>query len=179
LLRLKVDSREQRPLQFKKEVFRGGIISEGLPFGDYWVDLMVDKQWLEIPIVFERKALGDLFGTMTQGYERFKEEMAKAALVQVQLILIIEGSMRDVYKGFKHSQYKGESMIKKLFMLWVRYDLFPVFCNDRREMSRFIEETFSAVERNYAKSPDKYGHPIKDKYRKKGRDYVQDRTGDD
>jgi len=143
-MKLKIDTREQAPLNFKEGVF-AEIVREGLPVGDYWCEV----EGAEIPIVFERKSLGDLFGTMTSGYARFKREMARARQAGITLVLIIEGSMKDVAKGYQYSKFDGNAMLKKLFMLWIRYDLFPVFCEDRRTASRFIEETFSAVARNY------------------------------
>lgn len=144
LMRLKIDTREQLPLEFNDGIFNE-IVREGLPVGDYWLEL----DGKEVPLAFERKGLGDLFGTMTQGYDRFKREMERAKEFGLSLILLIEGSMRQVGKGYQHSQFDGNSMLKKLAMLRVRYDLEYHFFNDRREMARYIEEIFSAVARNY------------------------------
>lgn len=146
MLKLIVDSREQKPLEFREGIF-DKIEVEGMPVADYWC--MVDER--EVPLCFERKSLGDLFGTMTHGYERWKRQMKKAQDFGLQMILLIEGSMRDVGKGYEHSQFSGDSMLKKLAMLRVKYDLEYHFCNDRREMARHIEEMFSAVARNWEK----------------------------
>lgn len=143
---LQVDSREQLPLEFRGDAF-DGVVVRGLPVGDYWCTL--DGE--ELPIAFERKALGDLFGTMTNGYERFKHEMKRANESGITLILVIEGSMRTVGKGYEHSQFSGEAMLKKLATLRVKYDLEYHFFNDRREMARFIEEIFLAIARLYRK----------------------------
>lgn len=146
------DSREQKCLEFRKDVF-DEVIVEGLPFGDYWNFWRFDDGTEKtIPICFERKGLGDLFGTMGKGYERFKKEMERAKEAKFHLILIIEGSIRDVNRGYEHSSIKGESMLKKLAMLRVRYDLEVLFFEDRKSMARWIEEVFSAVERNYSKT---------------------------
>jgi len=144
MLILKIDSREQKPLSFRTECFDKFVV-EGLPFGDYWCSVGGH----EVPICFERKALGDLFGNMTNGYERFKKEMGRAKAAGHSLILLIEGSMRQVAAGYEHSQYSGDSMLKKLAMLRVRYDLESHFFNDRREMARYITEIYQAVGRNY------------------------------
>lgn len=146
-MKLIIDSREQKPLEFRSGVFEE-IVTEGVPFGDYWCEV----KGVQVPICFERKGLGDLFGTMGKGYERFKKEMARAKEAKFHLILIIEGSIRDVSRGYEHSSIKGESMLKKLAMLRVRYDLEVLFFEDRKSMSRWIEEVFSAVERNYSKT---------------------------
>ena len=59
--------------------------------------------------------------------------------------------MREVGGGFKHSKYKGSSMLKKLAMMRVKYGLEYHFCNDRAEMARYIEEIFQAIVRCYRK----------------------------
>ena len=144
---LYIDSREQLPLDFMNRAVFKHIVREALPYGDY----MASKDELspKYPLSFERKSIGDLFGTMTHGYDRFKREYERAAADKAQLVLIIEGRLIDVYMGYEHSQYKGDSMLKKLFTLWVKYDIIPVFCDSRRAMVRFIEETFDAIQRNW------------------------------
>lgn len=144
--KLIVDSREQLPLEFRPGVF-DSIVVQGMPFADYWLE--VEGQ--EYPIVFERKGLGDLFGTMGQGYERFKKEMEKAKQVDCHMVLAIEASEETVWRGYEHSSISGDSMLKKLAMLRVRYDLEIQFFNSRREMARWIEEIFSACIRNWTK----------------------------
>ncbi len=93
---------------------------------------------------FERKGFSDLFQTMGYGYPRFKKEMARAKDNGDRLILIIEGSVKEVLKGYKYSTLKGYSIVKKLFTLWIRFGLLPVFCVDRVEMVQFILETYNA-----------------------------------
>lgn len=141
-----VDSREQAPLTFNKELFN--VVREGVPFGDYWLDL----NGFQIPIAFERKSVGDLYGTMGKGYDRFKREMERAKEAKFHLILVIEGSITEVGRGYKHSSIKGESMLKKLATLRIRYDLEVLFFDGRKEMTRWIEEVFHAIYRNYTKS---------------------------
>lgn len=143
---LLIDSREQLPLEFAKDTF-DEIRVEGLPTGDYWSE--IDSH--QIPIAFERKGHGDLYSTMTQGYERFRREIEKANEFGLHLILVIEGTMRDIAKGYEHSQFSGASMLKKLAMLHVKYGLVYHFFQDRGEMARFIYETFDAVRRYWTK----------------------------
>jgi len=147
-LKLIIDSREQLPLDFNEAAF-DEVEVRGMPVGDYWAEL----DGKEIPLCFERKSLGDLFSTMTTGYGRFKKELARAKEAGLTVILVIEGSMREVAAGYDYSRYKGDSMLKKLAMLRVRYDLEFHFFNDRREMSRYIEEIFSAIRRSWSSKP--------------------------
>lgn len=135
--------------ELKKDVF-DEIIVDGLPFGDYWnLWRYEDGTEITVPIAFERKGFGDLYGTMTAGYPRFKRELELAKDNKFSIILLIEGSMREVAGGYHHSKFTGDSMLKKLAMLYVRYGLEFHFFNDRRSMSRYIEEVFSAVHRNF------------------------------
>jgi len=145
---LVIDSREQLPLEFREGLFDKVEVG-ALAFGDY--GLFINE--VQVPIVFERKGLGDLFGTMGHGYDRFKREMGRANEAHIHLVLAIEGSEYEVWQGYEHSTIKGESMLKKLAMLRVRHDLEILFFNDRRSMSRWIEEVFSAVLRNFTLSP--------------------------
>lgn len=144
--KLLIDSREQLPLKFRPGAFDERTVV-GLPFGDYACEIGEDR----VPICFERKGIGDLFGTMTQGYERFKKEMQRAKEANHKMILVIEKPLYEVEDGYRHSKYSGDSMLKKLAMLHVKYDLEYHFFNGRREMARFIEETFDAIRRFYVK----------------------------
>ena len=146
-MKLLIDSREKIPLEFRHGTF-DSIETRGLPVADYWLEL----EGTEVPLCFERKGLGDLFQTMTHGYERWKKMIEKAEVLGLKVILLIEGSLREIHKGYKHSEYSGESMLKKLAMLRVRHDLEWHCFNDRREMARYIEEIFDAVRRNYKKA---------------------------
>ena len=145
-LKLIVDTREQKPLEFNEDVF-DEVVREGVPVADYWAEL----DGVQLPLVFERKGMGDLFGTMTKGYQRFKREIERGKEHKLQIVLLIEGSMRDVAAGYKHSKFEGKSMLKKLAMLRVRYDLEWHCFNDRAEMAKFIELHFDAVRRNFSK----------------------------
>lgn len=128
---------------FPKDVAQETI---GLPFGDYTA--MVNGR--QVPIAFERKGLGDLFGTMTSGYERWKKVMGKAKSAGFKLILITEGTYSDVEAGYSHSEFSGEAMVKKLETLAVKYDLEWWPCESRQVMAKRILGTFQAIERMWA-----------------------------
>lgn len=145
------DTREQKMLDFSGIEGIEKIEELGLSYGDY--SAIVHE--CPVPIIFERKAFGDLWGTMTSGHDRFKREMQRAKDDGIKLILMIEGTYSDVWNGFDKSSYDGQSMLKKLAMMYVRYDLEYVFCESRRVMARRIADTFLAVERNWTKENSK------------------------
>ena len=138
------DSREHTPLEFPEDI---EVQIEALPVGDYMVRLSDGRV---APIAIERKALPDLWGSLTSGYPRFKEELAKAKELGIYLILGIEASLSKVAQGFPRSDFAGESMMRKLMTLWTRYGLQPVFCKNREELADFVAALFLAVERQYA-----------------------------
>lgn len=84
---------------------------------------------------------------MGKGYKRFKKEMVRARDMGATLFLIIEGTLSDVLCGYKHSMMEGHSVLQKLFTLWTRYGLVPIFCASAAECSRFITEFFLSIGR--------------------------------
>lgn len=145
------DTREQKKLEFEV----GGLVSEvidiKLPYGDYagaWEDK--DGKHIEfMPIFFERKSLGDLYGTLGKGMERFKKEIERAKEDGSQLIIIVEACFAEVLYGYEYSRMEGDAIIKTLMTLWVKHDIPHILCNDRDDMKRTILEMFSAVGRNF------------------------------
>lgn len=138
------DTREQRPLPFREGGAIEGVEKVTLSYGDYAVRY---RDGSSPPVRFERKGMGDLYGTMTTGYPRFKKEMERARSDGASLILAVEGSLSDVLEGHRHSSWSGDSMTQKLFTLMVRYKMDVVFCVNRLEMARFISEYFQAIGR--------------------------------
>ena len=143
------DSREQKPLDWSGIEGIEKVEVMALSYGDY--SAIVHGK--SVPVLFARKGFSDLWGTMTntENYARFKKEMERAKKDGMKLILIIEGSYSDVWNGFDRSAFTGQSMLKKLAMLFVRYDLDYIFCESRRVMSRRISDVYLAIERNYSK----------------------------
>lgn len=139
-----IDSREQRGLRFQTDAILTETRVVTLPVGDYGCEFIDGHR---PPLIFERKGLHDLFGTMTRGYPRFKRELMKAKDLNLRLILLIEGTMADVYAGVPQSSWDGDRCMQKIFTLWVRYGLQPVFCASRSEMTAFIVETFEGLGR--------------------------------
>ena len=151
---LLTDTREQAPLDFKVGGAVSSIRVEGLPFGDYWAE----TEWGEcMKVCFERKSLADLWGTLTNAdnHARFKREIERAKAEDFSFLLVIEGTFTGVLEGFGRSEFKGESMAKMLFTMWVRYNVYPVFCQSRKEMAKFIVETFEAYGRENCKRTKK------------------------
>lgn len=141
------DSREQNPLLFENlqnfnEIEQ--VVVGCLSYGDY----SAVSGDLTCPIFFERKGLGDLFGTLGKGYARFKREASRCALDGNRLVILIEGSFSDIISGYKHSTMSGIGVLRTLFTLYVKYGIHFVCFNNRYDMANYIVECFSAWERS-------------------------------
>ena len=86
-----VDTREQLPL------FTSRCIKYVLIAGDYSTML------LRHTFSIERKSLQDLYGTITSGHVRFRNEHIRACFHGINLVLYIEGSKKD----FKLKNFPG------------------------------------------------------------------------
>jgi ERCC4-type nuclease len=145
-----VDTREQLPIEFKIDGVVSEIIRTKLDYGDYAAGFedKAGKHIAFMPIFFERKSLGDLYGTLGKGMERFKAEIARAHENGHHLIIIVEACFAEVKNGYEHSTMEGESILKTLHTLWVKYGVEYILCNDRRDMRDTIIHFFSAIGRN-------------------------------
>lgn len=125
-----VDTREQRPLKFKCEIVR-----KKLCFGDYGCE--------GVPVVFERKGLGDLFGSLTFGYDRLRRVFERAEKDKYKLIIAIEGTKERVLEGYQHSSRDPASIIKQLETIQNKYGVAHIFFKSRAEMANYIEDFFT------------------------------------
>jgi ERCC4-type nuclease len=142
-MKISIDSREQSYLEFPFE-FVTEVKREKLIVGDYQAEY---ANGYRPPLIFERKSINDLYGTLGKGYKRFKKEIIRAKENNIRLVIVIEGSMPKVAKGIKMSDMSGESIIRRLFTLFIKYDVYVVFCNTREEMASYIYETYCAIGR--------------------------------
>lgn len=150
-MKLYVDTREQLPLEFEVDGVVTEVIRTKLPYGDYAAG-WEDKKGNHIefmPLFWERKGLGDLFGTLTSGMERFKREIERAKEDGISLIIIIEGCRREVELGYEHSSVSGHTILNTLDTLHVKHGIEHVFCNDRKDMVKTIISKFKAIGRNF------------------------------
>ena len=146
-MKILIDTREQKPL-----VFNHKLITEvkriKLDVGDYAVEF---EDGHRPPIYFERKSKGDLWGTLTKGYERFRKELGRAKDSNIDLLFILEGSYTSLSKNYKYSKRPASSIIKQIHTLHLRYGLTPIFCTTRSEMAKYITDFYISLGENYIK----------------------------
>ncbi len=129
-----VDSREQRPL-----VFGCDFIVKKLHVGDYGAAF---KEGHLHEVVWERKSIADLFGTLTFGYDRFRKEITRAEKAKIRLIIAIEGTKEKVLLGYKHSSRDPVSIIKQLETIEKKYGVKAVFFASRISMQNYIADYY-------------------------------------
>ncbi len=139
---LRIDTREQTAIKFN------GIetLRTKLDFADYSCVL---SDGFVVPVVFERKSVNDLYGTLSSGYDRFKAEIIRCQQANFRMILIIEGTLTKVSRGIKHSKRSPDSLLSQVFTLFCKYGIIPVFCKDPDEAAQYITLFYQAYEKKY------------------------------
>lgn len=134
-----IDSRERKPLQFNFPT-----IKECLPVGDYRAKFNNGNL---SSVIFERKSIGDLYGTLSQGYDRFRREIGRSSELNLSIKIIVEGSLRRVLQGYNNSRRTPISIVHQIHTIRLRYGVETIFSNNREEMSEYITHMFLALER--------------------------------
>lgn len=142
-----VDTREQNPLKFNCDTIR-----KGLKFGDYGC---LSASGHQIPVIFERKGLGDLFNSLTKGYDRLRKVFLRAEKSGFKLVIVIEGTKERVLEGYEHSHRDPASIIKQLETIERKYGVTHMFFKTRHQMSAHIQEYFECLAKEYEESNGK------------------------
>lgn len=134
------DSREQKALEFDNRTR-----VKGMSFGDY--------RMKGSSVYIERKSLGDAWGTLTGGFERFEREIIRAKEANAYLVILVESPFSSLEKFPLQRQVAGKIKIPVEFLYHNIRDLMQkynhiqfLFVNDRDESSRVIQKLFSADE---------------------------------
>lgn len=142
-MKILIDTREQKPLCFVHE-YVTEVVTTKLNVGDYGAEF---SDGVQPKVFFERKSIGDLFGTLGAGYPRFRKELERARDSGSLLFIVIEGSLSDVLKGYSHSTISGITILRKLWTLYWKYGVQFICCKDREEMSKYILECYFSIGR--------------------------------
>lgn len=90
-----IDTREKKPLIFKKSR------SQKLIIGDYTSASVYSYTYID------RKSPQDLFGTLSQGYDRFKREIERAIDFESYVYVLVESSIDKIKENFEKGLIKG------------------------------------------------------------------------
>lgn len=127
-----IDTRDQRPLVIT--AFPSRV--KTLPVGDYGIAGFSD--WTNPAFIVERKSLGDLCGSLTQGRERFFREVEKMRQFRFRA-LVIEAASEDVESHDYRSGASPASILGSLDALMVRAGLHIIWCDDATGAARQVE----------------------------------------
>ena len=131
LVKILIDTREQKPLSFPKSM------SMKLDFGDY----AVGGPHYDYTYV-DRKSESDFKGTMSTGFNRFKRELHRAVQFDAYIFIVIESTVEKLKKNNIFSPHKSN-----LPYIWhnmrLLTHLFPgkcqfIFSGGRRESEALI-----------------------------------------
>ncbi len=116
------DTREQDGCgwNFRASANCNGMERAKLDVGDYAIKGFEDK------IAIERKTIGDLWGTLGTGYDRFIREWERAKNHKLKY-LIIEATLAEVNAGYPFSKLPPENVIAKLISLQVKHNVHVIF----------------------------------------------------
>lgn len=79
-----VDSRENKPYWTATECAKHPLL-----VGDYTTYMLLNVFHIE------RKSPADLYGTLTQGWQRFTRELARAKEANIKLVVVVESTYED------------------------------------------------------------------------------------
>ena len=139
------DSREQWPIKFaapvRREFSDGGTVVRGLGEGDYSVSY--DAGVTVLPIRIERKSLGDFYGCVGHGRERFERELDRLRAYDYRAI-VIEATADDILRGYERSQISPRAAMASLCCWSVQFGVAVWLAENHRRaggiVQRLLEE---------------------------------------
>lgn len=123
------DTREKTGWKFRASANCEGMEIKKLDTGDYSIE------GFEHLVMIERKSIPDLWGTLLQRKKPFLKEMERAKNYPLRY-LIIEGSYKDLRKGFRYSKVSPEYILSMLIQLEVNYGIHVIFTDKRPEIAQ-------------------------------------------
>ena len=137
-LKICVDTREQTPLKLNHP-----IKIAGLKFGDYTLEKPEECCFCYI----ERKSIRDLVGTLSGGFDRFKNEIKRAKEAGAYLIVLVERKINEcmVFNRLPYVSRKVKVTPEYIFrnvrdLLQEFEDLQFLFVDGREESSRVMKK---------------------------------------
>lgn len=133
-----VDSRESQPLKFETE-YR----IQKMDVGDYMFSG-------NPTLVFDRKSLSDMVGTLSQGLERFTKELERAEKAGIYLVMLVENSLQAAlhfnqlpWMNRVKTKASPEFLFHNLRSLIQNFSNFqPLFVENRKEAVDYMMKGF-------------------------------------
>jgi DNA excision repair protein ERCC-4 len=131
-LRIKIDTREQRPWKFPVGT---DIVYGKLDEGDYAVE------GLEGKFGIERKSLNDIWGSLTSGRDRFERELQRVKdKGYLKFIIIIEATPSAFCNPADEGRLITPQSLQATVRAWrKRYDIEFLFLKDRKKAAAYAK----------------------------------------
>lgn len=130
-----VDTREQDTSRFRARLKQIPCETERykLGFGDYSAKLIVNGDWLTLPVAIERKMdFSELSQCYCQQRKRFRAEFERAKSAGAKLYLLVENvSWEDAYSGNYRTKMQPKALVASLLSWAARYNCQIIFCQER------------------------------------------------
>ena len=138
-MKIVVDRREQKPLDFIGESEVGSLVT-----GDY------SLKGFEDIIAIERKSLSDLMGSMTSGRDRLNREFQRSKGLEY-FGLVVESDFTEISKGNYRSKMAPTAAVASLLSFSVKYRIPIFFVKDRQEAATVVEGLLRQYLRQFEK----------------------------
>lgn len=139
---IQIDTREQKPFLFKG---KREPIREKLDYGDYRLFNTKNE------VIFERKSLPDLIGTLSSGYVRFEKELAR---INDYLIILVEEPLNNALYFLNRPHVYSKTRITPEYIFHnIRHliqhheNIQFLFVNGRYECVRSMDVIFGSEQR--------------------------------
>ncbi len=134
-----VDTREQLP------IWQRGIIRLKLEVGDYTTENLHGLFHIE------RKSPQDLYGTIVQNHVRFRNELIRATIHEIKLVVYVECRKPTfcnlLFPGGSRRKMKPETLTKIVTTIEERYKTEIVWCCSRADLKNKMAERFAKEEK--------------------------------
>ncbi len=133
------DTREKKPWTFKATGSIRDVKVSKLDTGDYSIEGMEEE------FMVERKAsVDELFMNLGVQWNRFEREMERAKKFKYKY-LVIEATMRDIYRGSRYSKMSGRFIMARLVHLQLKYGVQVCFAGSGMHVSSYIVQLMKAA----------------------------------
>jgi hypothetical protein len=131
-IEIHVDTREQKPFNFKNQIINKLDCGDYCAGGDFYSSTFID-----------RKSINDFKGTFGVGFERFTREVQRAKNFNSFLFVVVEGSFVEIIRQnllFKYQTnlFFAFSNVRKLCLNYPETIQF-VFCKDKEEAKEMTQ----------------------------------------
>lgn len=133
IYRLIVDTREQKPYNFKNEE----VVTQKIDTGDYSIEILGEDYSKEIAI--ERKSINDFIGVVTQGRERFLRELERSMEIP-HFYVMIEADWKQIEMGNYYSKINANSVIESILGWSIKYGAHFIMAGNRTRGERLTKK---------------------------------------